>query len=166
MPQLDPVWFYSQIFWLVISFSLLYLFLSRQVLPALSGTIQQRKQTVGSDIQAAESASNLADQAKHDYEHLLAQSREMSQALINEALDDNKRHREETLRLTDQDIVRKLTEASVRIKARKNELIHALTPAAAEFSSLIAEKITKQTVNIEQTSRMVMEIMKERGSLQ
>jgi F-type H+-transporting ATPase subunit b len=163
MPQLDPTWFASQIFWLVVCFTLLYVLLARVVLPPLSKTIERRIHTVRDDISAADIAKNKAERARQDYEALLAQSRQMSQNLIAEVMAENKAHAEKTLKAMDAEIARKLTDAASRISNKKHELVAGLTPAATEFAAMIAEKITQKPVSTEQTSRVVMDLLKSKG---
>ena len=50
MPQLDPTWFASQLFWLAITFVTLYVVLSRFVLPPLLEIIARRAQTAQDDM--------------------------------------------------------------------------------------------------------------------
>lgn len=163
MPQLDPTWFASQLFWLVVSFSLLYLLLSRVILPPIVGIVGLRTQTIGSDLSQAENAKLQAEHAKQDYERALAQSREMAQALMNEVAEENKKHAEKTMKSLDGEISKKLSDAAAKITAKKQELIRSLTPEAAEFTAIIAEKITTKPSNKEQASRMVLEAMKARS---
>lgn len=163
MPQLDPTWFVSQIFWLLVSFVLLYALLSRIVLPPLHATLQRRSNTMTNDLNAAELAKDQAEKAKHDYEHTLAQSREMAQGLMNEVLDENKQHAEKTMRALDAEIAKKLKEASTRIDGKKHELFSTLTPAAAEFAGMIAEKIVQKPVSNERASSVVMSVIKAKG---
>lgn len=160
MPQLDPTWFASQIFWLVLSFSLLYVLISRLVLPPLSGTITKRDETVRGDIGAAEIAKNKAERARLDYESMMNQSREMAQNLIGEVMAENKAHADQAMQALDKEIAKKITDAAARIQSKKHELLAGLTPAAAEFAAMIAEKITQKPVSQEQTSRAVMDMIK------
>jgi len=164
MPQLDPTWFASQIFWLFACFTLLYVLLSRVVLPPLGSTIERRAQTISSDISAADHAKISAENARSEYDKTLAQSREMAQKLIHEVLDENARHAKQTLHAMDAEIAKKLEESTTRINNRKHELIAGLTPAAAEFAAMIAEKITQKPVSPEQASRVVMDMLKTKGA--
>lgn len=164
MPQLDPTWFASQIFWLAVCFTLLYVLLSRVILPPISKTIERRANTISGDLGAAENAKNLAERARQDYDRTLAQSREMAQSQINEVLSENKQHAEQTLKAMDVEINKKLDEAYRRIDHRKHELVSVLTPSAAEFAAQIAEKITNKPVNADQASRQVMELLKMKGA--
>ena len=43
-PPFDPTYFASQLFWLAISFIVLYVLLSRFVLPRIGGAIEERPQ--------------------------------------------------------------------------------------------------------------------------
>lgn len=160
MPQLDPTWFASQIFWLALCFVFLYVVLTRVVLPPLSGTIGKRTGAVSGDLAAAEAARERAERARQDYETLLSQSRQMAQSLIAEVMEENKKHAEKTLRHMDVEIARKVEEATIRINNKKHELLQGLTPAAAEFAAMIAEKITSKPISSEQTSRVVMDLLK------
>jgi F-type H+-transporting ATPase subunit b len=90
MPQLDPTWFASQIFWLVVSFVTLYVVLSRFVLPPLVDVVARRKQTMEGDINQAQRLKSDAEIAKTDYERMAAEARNTAQQQITEALAANK----------------------------------------------------------------------------
>ena len=59
-PQFDFSTFPSQIFWLALSFGVLYLALSRSVLPKLGGIIEKRGDTIAHSL---DEAAKLNDQA-------------------------------------------------------------------------------------------------------
>ena len=164
MPQLDPTWFASQLFWLVVCFFALYFVLSRIILPPILGIVGKREFTIGNDVSTAEKLREQAAHAKLDYERTLAQSREMAQGLMNEVMDENKAHAEKTMKALDVEIAKKLDEATIRIKAKKLDLMANLTPAAAEFASMIAEKITSQPAKTETANRLVMDLLKSKRS--
>ena len=46
MPQLNPEFWVSQIFWLVLTFGFLYLVLSKVVLPKISNNLESRKSQI------------------------------------------------------------------------------------------------------------------------
>lgn len=165
MPQLDPTWFASQLFWLVVCFTLLYVLLSRIILPPVRGTLEKRDSTISGDLAAAEQAKEKAERARQDYEHTLAQSREMAQGLMGEVLDENKAHAEKTMKALDIEIAKKLEEARVRINGKKHELFATLTPAAGEFAAAIAEKLTGQPASRERASSAVLDMIKSKGQL-
>lgn len=68
LPQFDVTTFSSQLFWLLITFTILYVFFANKTLPALSSTIDMRKTTIRNDIETADKISEDVDQLKSDYE--------------------------------------------------------------------------------------------------
>ena len=54
MPQLDPEFWISQIFWLVLTFGVLYIVLSKLILPKISANLELRKSQIQENIEAAE----------------------------------------------------------------------------------------------------------------
>ena len=54
MPQLNPEFWISQIFWLTLTFGILYLVLSKLILPKISANLETRKSQILENIEAAE----------------------------------------------------------------------------------------------------------------
>src|SRR5262249_53663900 len=75
MPQFNPEWFASQIFWLAIVFIALYWLLSGRLLPRLTETIDQRAAKIAGDLERAESARGETEAVSQAYEAALAKAR-------------------------------------------------------------------------------------------
>ena len=54
MPQLNPEFWISQIFWLVLTFGILYIVLSKLILPKISKNLETRKSQILENIEAAD----------------------------------------------------------------------------------------------------------------
>ena len=54
MPQLNPEFWISQIFWLTLTFGILYVVLSKLILPKISANLELRKSQIQENIEAAE----------------------------------------------------------------------------------------------------------------
>ena len=54
MPQLNPEFWVSQIFWLTITFGILYIGLSKLILPRVSANLETRKSQILENIESAE----------------------------------------------------------------------------------------------------------------
>ena len=153
MPQLDPTWFASQLFWLAITFVALYFVLSRFVLPPLQEIMGRRASTVEGDISQAQSLKVQAEHARVDYERALTDARTRAQALMNEATESYKAKSEAAGKEMDRQIELKLTNATQRIATKKEEMIQALAPSMNELAMLIFEKLTqfKSSEQVDQT---------------
>lgn len=145
MPQLDSTWFASQIFWLVICFTTLYLVLSKVILPPLQNVISTRKGAIDSDLAVAQNLKSQAELAKQQYEATLISSREAAQNIINEAEIEAKKRSEEAKKALEIQISIKLSNASAAIATKKQELMNEVTPSTVELSSLIVKKLTDNT---------------------
>ena len=145
MPQLDPTWFASQLFWLAVCFVFLYLVLAKLVLPPLLAITGLRESTIAKDLEQAQSMKCQAERERTDYERLLADSRERAQQTVNNALSRQKVKAEADSRALDKQIEQKLSDASHRISSKTAELKQALLPTAGELASLIVEKLVQFT---------------------
>ncbi|MBI3504000.1 MAG: F0F1 ATP synthase subunit B' [Proteobacteria bacterium] len=81
MPQFDPTWFASQIFWLVVIFAIFYLVVSMAILPKLGGVIEARARQIESDLAGAGALKGNTDAMIAAYEKALAESRAKAQAV-------------------------------------------------------------------------------------
>jgi F-type H+-transporting ATPase subunit b len=162
MPQLDPTWFASQIFWLVISFAALYFMLSRLILPPLLEIIARRAETLSSDIEMAQRLKSEAEQARVAYEKTMAEARSKAQSLMNDAVADQKAKAEAKGKELDRQIEQKLAAATAQIEAKKTQMLAELAPAAVELTAMIVEKLTNRAPKPEQVAQVLNELSKGR----
>ena len=74
-PPFDPTYYPSSLFWLAISFVVLYIALDRFVLPKIKTTIEDRRDRIADDLDAAAQAKADAEAAGQAYEQSLADAR-------------------------------------------------------------------------------------------
>jgi F-type H+-transporting ATPase subunit b len=160
MPQLDPTWYSSQLFWLALTFVGLYIVLSRMVLPPLMEVIARRAQTVQGDIETAQRLKHDAEVARANYDKALADSRMKAQTLMNEAIASQKHTAEEKAKELDKQIEKKLAAASAQISAKKTQMLTELIPTTSELVGMIVEKLTQQAPNPEQVHAALGDIAK------
>lgn len=160
MPQLDHTWFASQLFWLAVSFALLYWVMSRLVLPPLMAVMAGRQTTIASDLTLAQELKTRAEHARDDYQRTLADARLRSQQLIDEAMDDHKNAAEKAGKEMDAIIAAKISEAEKRISTRKAELTEHLVPTAGELASMIVEKLISKPASPARISALLGELSK------
>ena len=85
MPQLDPEFWISQIFWLTISFGFLFVFLSKFVLPRISENLENRKSQILENIEMAENHREESEAKIKEYEKIIEDSRLKAKGIINDA---------------------------------------------------------------------------------
>ena len=71
MPQLNPEFFVSQLFWLVVTFSFLFVFLWRVSLPRIGNVLEKRERKITEDLTAAKELQAEASQIQEEIEKQL-----------------------------------------------------------------------------------------------
>lgn len=87
-PPFDPLTFGTQLFWFALTFGLLYLVVSRFVLPAVGGVLAKRAATIASDLDQAAQKSAGAEAARTAMEKTTAKARADARVMIEAARAD------------------------------------------------------------------------------
>lgn len=146
-PPLDPANFSPQIIWLAITFALLYALLSRVALPRIGEVIEERRDRIQRDIDAAEAMKAETEKALKDYEQALADARVNASGIARETREklaaetDKKRHAME------QQVAAKIADAEARIATMKAGALASVGEIAADTASAIVGKLIGETVS-------------------
>ena len=84
MPQLEVSTYVSQIFWLIVTFSLLYYLLSRKALPRVAEVLEARADRIRADLDEAQRLKKEAEDALGRYEQVVAEAQGKAQAQVAE----------------------------------------------------------------------------------
>ena len=161
MPQFNPEWFASQIFWLFVTFVVLYLLMSRIALPRVAEILQERREKVSDDLAKAERLKSDAQEIYDAYEATLREAREQAQKVLREAReeidqDHAKRHAEYSRELNQQ-----IADAEARIDAAKKEALDNLQGVAAEIAQAATAKLGDTSVDVQQAQAAVSNVTGE-----
>lgn len=123
MPQLDfanyP--FISQLFWLLLSFFVLYIYSAKIILPRISKTIEMRDRTIKSAIDDAEKAREQLELNNQSNDVLLSKTRQEAREFLNETQQEIDRKAEIEQNKTDALITEKLNKSKLNIARLKEE---------------------------------------------
>lgn len=131
----------SQVFWLVISFGVLYL-LMLAMLPKVAGVTERRAGTISGDLSAAEQAKLAAEEKQEAYEASLASSRSRAQELIAEAKADAAKANEARMADADRAAQARLSEAEAELNVQREAALTKLDAIAATAAQDTVEKLT------------------------
>ena len=84
MPQLDPKYWASQAFWLILVFTALYLALSNLFIPKIKDNIDSRENKIKDDLDEAQKLKNLAEKKLKEYEQSIEDAKKEVQKIILE----------------------------------------------------------------------------------
>lgn len=88
LPQLDPTWWPSQLFWLALTFGVLYWLMAGKFLPAIGSGIETRRNRVADDLDHAAEFKKQAENAEAAYGKALFDARAKAQAIAAETRTD------------------------------------------------------------------------------
>jgi F-type H+-transporting ATPase subunit b len=161
LPQLDVSTFPSQIFWLIICFSVLYYLLSRRALPRVSEILEARQDRIAADLDQAQRLRRDAEVALAAYEEAMAKAQDRAQSLLAET--QNRLQAEAAARQAelDQQLARQLVEAEGRIAASRDRALAELEDGAIDVAQAAAAKLAGVTVSAEVARRALRAVRQE-----
>ena len=75
MPQLDPTYWASQAFWLILVFTILYISIAKFYLPKIKNNLDDRDNKIKEDLDAANKFKDLSELKLKEYEKILENSK-------------------------------------------------------------------------------------------
>jgi len=141
MPQLDPSSFPPQIFWLAVTFAILYWIMAKVALPRIGEVLQQRRQKVSNDLERAETLKKDAEAALEAYESAIAKARSEAQSTLAEATQEMAAQAAARNEEVSADIAKRTSEAEARIAAARKEALEELQGTAGELAQAIAARL-------------------------
>ena len=160
MPQLNPEFWISQIFWLTFIFGALYVLLLKFILPKISNNLETRKSQIVENIESAEKQRKESDQKIKDYENIINEVKIEAKNIFNQArekiLKDINNKKESLKKEIDQEIKKAETE----ILELKNKSPEKINKIAIETSADLIKKIVGVQVNNSNISAIVEDISK------
>lgn len=141
MPQFDVSTFPSQIFWLVVSFALLYVLMSWLVLPRIGRTIEAREAKIQSDLDAAQKANDAARVAAEAQRKALAEARGKASATLRQSTDAAAAETTASLAAIGEKLAGQIGEAERRIAEQRAQALGGLSSLAAEIAGSVLGKL-------------------------
>lgn len=141
MPQFDIATFPSQIFWLLVSFAILYVLMSRLVLPRISSTIEARETKIQGDLAAAQTANDAARVAAEKQAKALAEARASAHGAVHAAAEAAAKETSASLHKVADRLAGDITAAEGRIDAQKAQALAGLTTLSTEIATSILGKL-------------------------
>ena len=161
MPQLNPEFWISQIFWLVLTFGMLFIILSKLILPKISKNLEARKSQILENIEAAEKQRKESENKIKEFEKIILDSKMEAKDYFNKSRqkvlkDINKKRI--SLEKDIDDEINAVEEEVIQLKRTSNEKI---TKIAVETSSDIIKQLIGEEVNNSSISAMVKDLSRK-----
>lgn len=146
LPQLAVETFAGQLFWLAISFALLFALLTFFIIPRIRGVLETRRARIQGDLAAAATAKGAADAALKAYEKAVADARARGRALADDTRKATKTDTDAKRAAAEAGLTAKIAEAEAQVAATKTEALANIRSVAADTAAEIYARLTGESV--------------------
>ena len=162
MPQLNPEFWISQIFWLTITFGILYVVLSKFILPKISSNLELRKSQIQENIEAAEKQRESSEAKLREYEEIILKSKIEAKNIFKNAREKVIKDINAKKEILDKQIDEEISSAEKEIETLKNVAAEKINKIAIETSSDLLKKLIGTDINNSSISAIVDDLSKKK----
>ncbi|KQM98316.1 MULTISPECIES: ATPase [unclassified Sphingomonas] len=161
MPQIEQLaatWG-SQVFWLVLTFGIVFLVVGLGMVPKVQGTVDQRDKGIAADLAAADAARAQADATEAAWRTRENASREAAQKLLADARARGAAATAERLAVANAEVQARVTQAEADIAAQKTSALAEIEGVAVGAAQAIAERVAGVQVSEQDAQRAVKAVL-------
>ena len=162
MPQLNPEFWISQFFWLTITFGILYVILSKLILPKISANLEIRKSQILDNIEAAEKQREESELKIAEYEKTVLSSKKEAKNYFKQA-------REKLLKdinlkkiTLDMELSKEIQKAEAEIQEFRDKAPEKINKIAEETSADLLKQLIGAEVNSSSISAIVDDLSRKK----
>ena len=161
MPQLDPKYWASQAFWLILVFTVLYISIAKFYLPKIKNNLDDRENKIKNDLDDANKFQELSESKLKKYEKILEDAKKEVVKIHIESknlLDKDIQIKKEII---EKEIEKESLKAQKEINDLKKNSISDIQKISENIASNIIEKISGDKLNESSIKAAVEDISKK-----
>ena len=162
MPQLNPEFWASQVFWLILIFSSLYVIIWKLFLPKITNSIENRKLKIVNDLNETQKLKDSAEKKLQEYNKIIENSKKDAKKIIEDGKKELNREIESKKQKFNEEIEKELTNVEKEIKNLKKSSMLAINKIAEDISSEIIKQVVGTEINKSKLSAVVQDISKKK----
>ena len=162
MPQLDTKFWFSQFFWLTITFSILFVILSRFILPKISANLETRKSQILENITAAEKKRKESELKIKEFKEIVEKTEIEAKNYLNDAkkkLAKNISLKKETL---EKELTEEIKKVEIEIQELRGKAPERINKIAVETSADLLQQLIGVEVNSSSISAIVDDLSRKK----
>ncbi len=147
MPQMNPEFVSEQLIWLVLTFTFLYVMMSRVALPRISAALEERQDKIADDLDKAAEFKREAEEALAGYEQSLAGARARAHTIISTSREKVKAETDDMRTQSEAKLAEHMESAEARIRETRDTAMTHVSDVASQTTAVLFEKLTGQRVD-------------------
>lgn len=156
MPQFDTSFFASQIFWTIVSFVILFVVLSKWILPRIVAILNERTRLIEAEIEAAHKKHEEAEQLKSEYNHMIEEIDAETKKMFDESEKRLTEDRDRMMSEWNTEMERKKRQFLEDAEVTRQQAIRDIREQSAELITAAAEQIIHERLS-EKEARKALE---------
>lgn len=141
-PPFETRTFAGQVFWLAVTFGLLYLLMSKVAVPRIGSILEERQSTIDSALSAAANAQKTAESEAQALEQALSKAKANAQAIASEARAKSAKEIDAKRQAVETDLNAKMVAAEASIAETKAKAMANVEDIAKDAASALVERLT------------------------
>ena len=161
MPQLNPKYWASQAFWLILIFIILYISIAKFYLPKIKNNLDNRENKIKDDINDANKFKELSESKFKEYENILANAKKeviKIQIETKNMLDKDIQTKKEAV---EKEIENEISKAQKEIDELKKSSLNDIRNISENITSSIIENISGDKLNESSVKAAVEDVSKK-----
>ena len=161
MPQLDPKYWASQAFWLILIFTILYISIAKFYLPKIKNNLDDRENKIKDDVDDANKFKDLSESKFKEYEKILADAKKEVIKIQMESkniLDKDIQSKKEAM---EKEIENEISKAQKEIDELKRSSLNDIQNISENITSSIIENISGDKLNESSVKAAVEDVSKK-----
>ena len=164
MPQLNPEFWISQIFWLTLTFGILYLVLSKLILPKISANLELRKSQIQENIEAADKQRDDSETKLKEYDEIISKSKLKAKNIFKDGREKVLKDIAVKREALDKQINEEIKKVEQEIDVLRKGAPEKINKIVIETSSELIKKLIGVNVNNSSISAIVDDLSKKNGN--
>lgn len=163
LPQLDPTWYASQSFWMLLTFCLMFLMMWRFVMPSMRATVDARRSRIEEDLRETEKLKNEASRLLKELEETQNSVKEKTRDLFAQAQAEAQAYTQQTEKDFNARLSERIAEKEKLLESAKEEALRDVSRISSDLASVIVRKVTGLTVSAEEIDRTTSSVLEKRA---
>ena len=164
MPQLDPTYWASQVFWLILVFTILYISIAKLYLPKIKNNLDNRENKIKEDLDAANKFKDLSELKFKEYEKILEDSKKEVLKIHLDSKNKLDKDIQEKKKVMEKEIENEINKAQKEIVELKQNSISDIQNISRDIASNIIENISGDKLNESSIKAAVEDVSKKNMS--
>ena len=161
MPQLDPTYWASQGFWLILIFTILYISISKFYLPKIKDNLDNRENKIKEDLENANKFKEQSEAKLKEYEIILENAKKEVSKVHFESKNILDKEIQSKKDMIEKDIEKELVKAQKDITELKKNSISSIQKISENIAANIIENISGEKLNESSIKAAVEDISKK-----